>query len=401
MKFSFIHTADIHLGRAFADIDYELSAAQKEILGKAHEKAFTELCEFATEKNVDFVLVAGDTFDDCEHDLHSRLVLFNNLKRLENCKTAVYIVPGNHDPASSYTKELGFENSEYIKIFGVNLPSEPLGIKNKIGEDIAIIYPFGFKTKEYSASPCKVLEKSKSSTLFNIGLIHCDKSGDMKNVYAPCTEKELLELNYDYYALGHIHKPDTGGKIVYPGTIQSRSRKDTGEHGFCYVTVDNNRIVSNEFIKCDKVRYYDLTVSVTENETELDMVTKLQSELSGLSSGIELVIINLTLEGICRYKKTSAEVLKQELSTEKIVVSNLTDNSVYDVDVDLIKSSGGMLTQILAAAENDLTVISEETDKELAELFKFTDGVDKSLLENKAVLIAENICKEIYGGEND
>ncbi len=399
MKFSFIHTADIHLGRAFADIDYDLSQEQKEIINTAHEKALDELCGFAIDKEVDFVLIAGDTFDECVHDLHSRLVLYNFLKRLESNEIWVYIVPGNHDPASSYTKEIGFKNSGYVKIFGVNTPSETVVVKNRAGQDAAVIYPFGFETTEYSHSPCDVLEKTRSTGLFNIGLIHCDKSGGDKNVYAPCTEKELLDLGYDYYALGHIHKPDLGEKLVYPGTIQARSRKDTGEHGFCYVNVDNNKIVSNEFVKCDKVRYYNLVFSVTEDETEFDTIERISKRIEELSRGAELIILNLVMEGVCRYKKIDENILKSELSTNRAVLSGIEDNSVIDTDVDLIKSSGGVLAQILVAAEKDIQIIADTTNKELSEMLKLVQTPEIDLLKPKAAEIAQNICKEIYGGE--
>ncbi len=401
MNFSFIHTADIHLGRAFADIDYDLSPEQKNIINTAHEKALEELCGFAVDKEVDFVLIAGDTFDECEHDLHSRLVLYNFLKRLETNEIGVYIVPGNHDPESSYTKELEFKDSTYVKIFGVNTPSETLVIKNREGEEAAIIYPFGFKTTEYPASPCKVLENAKSKDLFNIGLIHCDKTGGEKNVYAPCSEKELLDLGYDYYALGHIHKPDIGEKLVYPGTIQARSRKDTGEHGFCYVNVDNNRIVSNEFVKCDKVRYYNLTVSVTDDETEIDTIERIRNLIDEFSRGAELVIINLTLEGICRYKKIADNILKTELSTNRVIISGVENNSAIDTDINLIKTSGGVLAQIVLASENDVEIIAADTNKELAELLKLSQVTDTTSLEPRAAEIAQNICKEIYGGETE
>ncbi len=402
MKFSFIHTADIHLGRAFADINYELSPSQKNILNIAHEKALETLCDFAIEKNVDFILIAGDTFDDCEHDLHSRLVLYNILKRLEINNTGVYIIPGNHDPESSYTKELGFKDSDYIKIFGVNIPYEPLAIKNKNGENVAIIYPFGFKTTEFPHSPCTVLSKAQDSTLFNIGLIHCDKTGDKNNVYAPCTEKELLELGYDYYALGHIHKPDIGKKIVYPGTLQARSRKDTGEHGFCYIEVDNNNIVSNSFVTCDRIRYYNLVYSVNEDETEMNTISNILTETGRLSSGIELIIVNLILEGVCKYKKPEKELLKREISNERVVVSNIEDNTSAEQDLDTIKSSGGVLSQMLVALETEDTLasIADITDKELADILKLTENFNRTEVQQQSVKITENICKEVYDGED-
>ena len=79
MNFSFIHTADIHLGRAFSDINFVLTDSQKRILKTAHEDALSRLADFAIEKKVDFVFIAGDTFDSSEQDLHSMLFLYKFL----------------------------------------------------------------------------------------------------------------------------------------------------------------------------------------------------------------------------------------------------------------------------------------------------------------------------------
>ena len=397
MKFSFIHTADIHLGRAFSGIDYILSKEQEEILNTAHEKAFASLCDFAIEENVDFVLISGDTFDSCEHDLHSRLVLYNALKRLEVYNIRVYIVPGNHDPASSYTKELTFEDSEYIKIFGVNTESSPTIVKDKNNVNLAVIFPFVFKTSEYPYSPCTVLEKPTDFDIFNIGLIHCDTGGG-NNPYAPCSQKELLELKYDYYALGHIHKPEINDFIVYPGTIQARSVKDIGEHGFCYVKVDNNKIISNDFIKCDKVRYYNIAVSVTDDKTSVDTVIKIKNIISRISAGTELVIINLTLNGVCSYNLSDIEGIEKELSSDKIIINQLENNTSFDVNIDLIKS--GILAQIIKAGscESCLKTILDKTNKELEELLKYKTENNYKYLENKAVQSVNNMCREVYSG---
>ncbi len=399
MNFSFIHTADIHLGRAFADISHELSTSQKEVLKTAHEAALETICNFAIERDVDFILIAGDTFDACEHDLHSKIVLTSILKRLENNNINVYIVCGNHDPATSYTNELAFKNSDKIHIFGVNTSCEPT-IINHNGKDIVCLYPFGFNTNEYKNNPCKELKKANSNDLFNIGLIHCDIMGD-NNTYAPCSEKELLELNYDYYALGHIHKPYENGKIVYSGTPQSRSRKDEGAHGFRYVSVNNNQIISNEFITCDKIRFCNIDYSLTGDSTAIETIEKLQEQLYQYKSAIKLSIINLTLNGICGYKKPKLEEIRNELSGENVIINEITDNSSIEVDIEQISSSGGVLSHIINNTRNSekLKTLLDKTSNDISEVLKLTDSIKQEVISAPAISIAENICREIYGKE--
>ena len=54
------------------------------------------------------------------------------------------------------------------------------------------------------------------------------------NRYAPFQIRELKEKQFDYWALGHIHKREIlleEPYIVYPGNIQGRHRKEIGEKG--------------------------------------------------------------------------------------------------------------------------------------------------------------------------
>lgn len=401
MEFSFIHTADIHLGRAFADIDYELTADQKEILKSAHEDAFRNLCKFAIEHNVDFILIAGDTFDDCEHDLHSRLILISELRKLDAHGIDTYIICGNHDPSYSYTNELAFKDSEKIRIFGVNSETKPT-IIYKNNQPIAQIFPFGFKTNEYKDSPCQALEKATSKNIFNIGLIHCDTLGD-KNSYAPCTEKELLELDYDYYALGHIHKPCEHGKIVYSGTIQARSKKDEGEHGFKHIIVKNNQIVENNFISCDNVRYYNIEYNISEDNNPTETVEKINEIITEIKKDISLAIISITLKGICKYKKTDLDDFKQELTSSDVIINEFIDKSSFNSDRNDILTNGGILARILlnTANKSELDEILKKTKEELRETLKLVDDINDNDIIPAAITLAETTCGEIYGRSDD
>ena len=385
------------MGRAFSDIDFELSDKQAGMLKSAHEQALEELCDFAVRKKVDFILIAGDTFDDCEHDLHSRLTLYKSLKRLEEENISVFMVCGNHDPQTSYSNELEFKNSSKIKVFGVNCKSEPTEVVlNDV--PVAKIYPFGFKTNQCEVSPCEFLSKAIDKNSFNIGLIHCDMTSD-KNVYAPCSEKELLELDYDYYALGHIHKPFVKDKFVYSGTIQGRSRKDVGEHGFRLITVENNQILSNEFVPCDKVRYFTLDYQIAEDDTPISTIENLTEILTQIAQNCDLSIVHLTLKGVCKYAKQDLNELKRVLSSENVIVNEIIDQTIPNADEDAILSSGGMLEQIVIGMKDDeiLANVLEDTKKEISETLKLVSEFDDNEILELAKTELKYICAEIYG----
>ena len=98
MTFSFIHAADIHLGRPFSNI------SNTQTCKNAVEKAFKNFIDYALVKNVDFVLIAGDTFDSDEQDFESKLILKEGLNKLAAADIKVFLICGNHDPINSYNK---------------------------------------------------------------------------------------------------------------------------------------------------------------------------------------------------------------------------------------------------------------------------------------------------------
>lgn len=400
VKFSFIHTADIHLGRAFSDINFELSESQRSILKVAHEEALNTLGNFAQNNRVDFILIAGDTFDYSEQDLHARLVLSRFLTRMEQAGIKVYLICGNHDPQISYPSEWSFKSSDMINLFGVNCEQKPCLVE-KDGFPVARLYPFGFREKVCMESPSDILEKACSKDLFNIGLIHCDYT-TQNHPYAPCSEKSLLELDYDYYALGHIHKPIFNDKLIYPGTIQARSCKDSGEHGFCYVTVENCEVVSNQFIICDKVRYYEIEYSLTDVDTAVEAVENLSRLFDGLIKDAKLLIINLTLKGVCKFSRQDIKDFKQTLSTENIVVSNLYDTSKpYCLDIENIKPQEGVLGHLVSMISDDGVCenLIKKTESDLKEVLKLAPDIDFNEILEDSKSELKDICIEILAEE--
>jgi DNA repair exonuclease SbcCD nuclease subunit len=170
LTFSFIHTADIHLGRPFSNIkDFSNDEKIKELYKKAVEKSFNNFIEYAQNKNVDFVLIAGDTFDSDEQDFESKLILKEGLKKLENSNIKVFLICGNHDPISSYDKNtFNFNENSAIKIVGLNSNKyEDFIINDKGNSPVAIIHALSFKENYFKENPVEYFTPADKN-FFNI-----------------------------------------------------------------------------------------------------------------------------------------------------------------------------------------------------------------------------------------
>ena len=424
MFFSFIHISDIHLGRPFSDLTkYSFDEKVKSVYNNAVEKAFNNFIDFALVKNIDFVLISGDTFDNNEQDFRSKLILKEGLKKLAAADIKVYIVCGNHDPVSAYNKNtFNFDDNSNIKIIGVN--THQYGkfiVTDKNSNPQAIIHAYSFNDNHLNENPINYFEspQGEEKSLFNIGLLHCDLDGDKTSPYAPCSTNDLKSLNYDYWALGHIHIPTYDEKTIqYAGTIQSRNTKETGPHGIKYIKVENNSIIKNSFIPIDIIRFESINIDLSQayditfayniiQEFILDFINK------NSNANCELFLLKLNLNGnICFYSdinedfyNTIAERIKNDFNN-RVYISEISNETRPKINEQIIKEDDGISGEIYRTIdENNLNTAIENIEKNFKNILlqcNFTEKEYKEFKEeikNQAKEECINLCNIIYYNE--
>jgi hypothetical protein len=119
---------------------------------------------------------------------------------------------------------------------------------------------------------------------FNIGLLHTSLTGRAgHDPYAPCSETDLRQKGYDYWALGHVHQPEVVSRdpwIVFAGNGQGRDIREEGPHGCWLITV-------NDSLEVDDVRWHDLDVVRWQTlYIDLDGVTEQADALSRVAGSM-------------------------------------------------------------------------------------------------------------------
>ncbi|MCD7879497.1 MAG: DNA repair exonuclease [Candidatus Gastranaerophilales bacterium] len=418
----FIHIADIHLGRPFSGLaGYSCDEKVLNICKNATEKSFNAAINYALSKNVDFVLIAGDTFDSLEQDFSSLLILKSGLKKLDEAGIKVFMICGNHDPSNTYNKiSFNYSKSTNINIAGVTTeqPFYKFIYKDKNNNPTAVIHALSYTNQTFCENPAKYfsMPEKEESNLFNIGLLHCDLNGDNKSPYAPCPFAELQALGYNYWALGHIHIPSVNEKYIqYSGTIQSRNTKETGAHGIRYIEADNGQIIKNDFIPIDVVRFEDLSVDVS-NAADLTQVYSLIFEavdsLINKSSKIcELFLIRIQLLGKInfynelneKFYTETAERIKSEF-LDRVCISKITNLITAMIDEDTLKNDEGITGELYKVLQD--SEVTERLFKETENQFKtqiynccFSDeeyNIFKQAVLNTAKEEGISICADIY-----
>ena len=235
----FIHFADAHLDSPFRGLSFLPSKEFNQIY-QAADQSLKRIVDLALAEKVDLVLIAGDTFDSSQPSPRAQLFFAEQVKRLTDAQIQVVMIFGNHDHMKQ--EDLLVSPSPYFKLLGNNETVEQATFTTDAGFNYDVI---GFSYLNNHITEDKIPEFPAKGKNYTFGLMHAqEKSATAsQNVYAPFTVDELQNLNYDYFALGHIHARNNLSStpwIVYPGNIQGRHINEMGAKG-CYLgEIDEN-----------------------------------------------------------------------------------------------------------------------------------------------------------------
>jgi DNA repair exonuclease SbcCD nuclease subunit len=169
---------------------------------------------------VDLLLLAGDLFhrQPLLRELKEVNYLFSKLS-----VTQVVMIVGNHDYLK---KDSYYHTFVWAKNVHVILSEEISCVE--LPDIQTAVYGCSYHGREISGKPYAgaVAQKRQKHEIL---LLH---GGDENHM--PLRKEEILNLGYDYTALGHIHRPQeiVAGKMAFSGALEPTDKNDIGPHGF-------------------------------------------------------------------------------------------------------------------------------------------------------------------------
>lgn len=242
----FIHIGDTHIGNV-----YKSDQRNEDI-----KNVFKQVIDAAIENSVDFIVHAGDLFNEGDPSLEALLFVTDQLNRLKQASIRMFIVPGSHDVGIG-------EEASIVELFDrngllTNLNSKRYVLNNEIA--------FALAGETYrNAFICGVQGKRSNveNEIFKRLTISINKNAWIKIFIFHHTisalgeqfkdlDTESLPKGFDYYAAGHWHghkdniKYD-GGIVQYPGSTEYCDEKeivDNKNRGYYIIDYDENGIKS-------------------------------------------------------------------------------------------------------------------------------------------------------------
>lgn len=244
----FIHISDVHLG-----IRPDMGRVWSDKRSEEIFDTFKEVLTVCDELQVDLLLIAGDLFDKTPSEKELRR-LDVELKKLYKTKTV--IIAGSAD----YIKE----DSDWSKYaFSSNTIVFPGGrATNAYIDDLNVcITGYSYAKPEYNERILEKLNPGREGA-YNILLGH---GGDMNHM--PFSTEKLAKKDFDYIALGFIHKVKhiLKNKMAFSGSLEPLDYTETGKHGYIYGEVDEEGRTGITWVPCNKRSYVNATVKLNSS----------------------------------------------------------------------------------------------------------------------------------------
>jgi len=226
----FIHTADWQIGMKAAHV----GAVGQQVRERRLQSA-RRVIEVAKEQSADFVLMAGDTF---ENNAVDRVLVQRVADILAGFPGPVYILSGNHDPLSpgSVWEHPAWTAHSNLHILRSAAPVEIPG---------GVLYPCPIYEKYSQRDPTRWIDATSESRIA-IGIGHGTVQGlQTEDLDYPIARDAAQRGRLDYLAIGHWHSyasfPGASGdaRLVYSGTHETTKFGERDSGNVLLVEIDS------------------------------------------------------------------------------------------------------------------------------------------------------------------
>ncbi len=259
-----LHTADVHLDRAFSGpgMSQGIAASRRQEL----REAVRRLVDLAVELRADALTIGGDLYEHERATLDTGNFLRQQFERLMPAR--VFIAPGNHDP---YVPGCLYERVEWTD--NVSIFKEPRFQPASLVPDVTLwgAGHDGPALRQNLLSGFSVSGEGCHLLLFHGSDAHAVPEG--KPAHAPFLAEDVVATGADFALTGHYHSPKlypvASPVFAYPGSPEPLDFSEEGEHCILRLEVSADA-VTPQLLRFGLVSYsthrIDMTPMITSDE---------------------------------------------------------------------------------------------------------------------------------------
>lgn len=396
----FIHAADVHLGTAFkqaGSTDESLGTA----LTRATYEAFDRVVAYALSEGVDFLVLAGDTFNSAGMNLPAQSYLATKLSELVEANIGVFMVHGNHDPAAGKSRTVPLPPE--VHVFSA---AEVEEIEVEGARGTCTLFGRSFLRSDERENLAVGFRRGRNATNA-VAVLHANVGGSAQaDPYSPCSVKDLAAARMDYWALGHIHMESVVSAAnplaIYPGSTQALTINETGRHG-CYLVELTDGVASAQWLPTGAVGVAHVEVNLTGCSSIGDAVgVATESVRATLREADTPFLVRLILTGRREFKTVLGDgTLDQLAAAVQGLLADRTPRIWVDTTV-LNRSRLDRMDEVENSANPFIRTMVELADTiDVQELLDTSKRLGRTAGNSTAVSVASATLLAELGDESD
>jgi len=407
----FLHFADVHLGiENYGRIDPStgLHTRLQDFI-----KCFSFAIDIALEEKVDLVLFAGDAYKTSNPNPTHQREFARQIYRLSEAKIPVIMINGNHDIPVSFGRATSLDIFATLNVSGMRVVTEPelLNIETKAGPVQVFGMPWPTKNlfldkeeyKNFTDEEITLeIQKRVSDQIIasarvinpNIPAIFAAHLAAAEATYSGSERSAIIgrdpvfltsilaQKEFDYVALGHIHKfqdlnLDGHPPVVYSGSIERINfGEEKDDKGVCLVNIEKGQ-TSYEFIPLPARKFVTIEVNISEEQEPTNALIR-EIEKYDLSEAVVRVFYTMSAEkeDLMDFKRINSALEGAFLVT---TIAKKSKPEERRKRVEEITEDLGMLEAMDKYIQNnpDLVPLAEELKTHAQELEKEFEGAER------------------------
>lgn len=251
---TFLHTADWQVGAASTQ-----AGTRSRELRRNRLKVVRRICAQAVERRVDFMIVAGDMFED--NDVDDLLVrdvvgVLNSIAPIP-----VFAIPGNHDFLGSgcIWEGQGWKNvGSHVRLLE---EQEEFSVNGG-----TVIYPCPVRQKRSGIDPTAWIPPRREGDMrARIGIAHGSLNAISDSANFPIDGSRAEKAGMDYLALGDWHGMSIEGRTAYPGTPEQTNFGEERTGNVLIVTLNGRAMPHIEPVPVGETKWLDLSRDIRDS----------------------------------------------------------------------------------------------------------------------------------------
>ena len=328
-----LHFADLHIGvENYGRIDQDTGLSTR--LGDFLQ-TYDELVDYAIDTGVDLVLFCGDAYKSRDPSQTHQREFARRIARLSHAGIPTFLLIGNHDTPQVIAQATALEIFSTLNVANVHIGDrlETYIMETRDGPLQVVALPW-IKRSDYLATNIargqthSEINEALQEMITNAIKVHAESldssipavlAGHVTISQSTLASEQSMMLGhdhvllnsnvalpqFDYVALGHIHRHQVLSQnphVAYAGSLQ---RVDFGEErddkGFCVVEIDKSqpqgsRLKSFEFVKNSARKFVTIDIKLTAGDEDPTATVIKAIESRDLNDAIVRLRITLPAE---------------------------------------------------------------------------------------------------------